>query len=126
MPAAGAGEGQSPLPRPGTTDEGRAERPAPPLAARLEELDRAVSLLWAAPPAGLEGAGGRRQAAPSASPPAGPLSPGLNGAGRGENPGPGEVTSPLTASDKALDWAEQADRVFRRDSRRYDGGFYLY
>ena len=23
-------------------------------------------------------------------------------------------------------WAEQADRVFRRDSRRYDGGFYLY
>ena len=24
------------------------------------------------------------------------------------------------------DWAEQADRVFRRDSRRYDGGFYLY
>lgn len=25
-----------------------------------------------------------------------------------------------------LQWAEQADRVFRRDSRRYDGGFYLY
>ena len=24
------------------------------------------------------------------------------------------------------DWAERADRVFRRDSRRYDGGFYLY
>ena len=24
------------------------------------------------------------------------------------------------------DWAEQADRAFRRDSRRYDGGFYLY
>lgn len=23
-------------------------------------------------------------------------------------------------------WAEWADRVFRRDSRRYDGGFYLY
>lgn len=23
-------------------------------------------------------------------------------------------------------WAERADRVFRRDSRRYDGGFYLY
>ena len=23
-------------------------------------------------------------------------------------------------------WAEQADRVFRRDSRRYDGGFCLY
>lgn len=27
---------------------------------------------------------------------------------------------------EALDWAEQADRVFRRDSRRYDGGFRLY
>lgn len=26
----------------------------------------------------------------------------------------------------ALDWTEQADRIFRRDSRRYDGGFYLY
>lgn len=25
-----------------------------------------------------------------------------------------------------LTWAEQADRAFRRDSRRYDGGFYLY
>lgn len=25
-----------------------------------------------------------------------------------------------------LAWAEQADRAFRRDSRRYDGGFYLY
>ena len=30
------------------------------------------------------------------------------------------------ASAGALSWAEQADRVFRRDSRRYDGGFYLY
>ena len=25
-----------------------------------------------------------------------------------------------------LQWAERADRAFRRDSRRYDGGFYLY
>lgn len=25
-----------------------------------------------------------------------------------------------------LGWVEEADRVFRRDSRRYDGGFYLY
>lgn len=30
------------------------------------------------------------------------------------------------ASAGALSWAEQADRAFRRDSRRYDGGFYLY
>lgn len=26
----------------------------------------------------------------------------------------------------AADWAEQVDLAFRRDSRRYDGGFYLY
>ena len=29
-------------------------------------------------------------------------------------------------SSEALDWTEQADRIFRRDSRRYDGGFSLY
>lgn len=31
----------------------------------------------------------------------------------------------VRAADE-LSWAEQADRIFRRDSRRYDGGFYLY
>lgn len=30
------------------------------------------------------------------------------------------------ASSGELTWAEQADRAFRRDSRRYDSGFYLY
>lgn len=29
-------------------------------------------------------------------------------------------------SDGAREWAERMDRVFRHDSRRYDGGFYLY
>ena len=29
-------------------------------------------------------------------------------------------------SSGGTDWVEQADRAFRRDSRRYDGGFYLY
>lgn len=29
-------------------------------------------------------------------------------------------------SNGDLTWAEQTDRAFRRDSRRYDGGFYLY
>ena len=32
---------------------------------------------------------------------------------------------PLQSSGD-LTWAEQTDRAFRRDSRRYDGGFYLY
>lgn len=31
-----------------------------------------------------------------------------------------------SAAEAAQDWTEQADRAFRRDSRRYDGGFYLY
>ena len=32
----------------------------------------------------------------------------------------------LSASGREGDWVEQADQAFRRDSRRYDGGFYLY
>ena len=38
-----------------------------------------------------------------------------------EEPRPG-----LTPASDELRWAEQADRAFRRDSRRYDVGFYLY
>ena len=30
------------------------------------------------------------------------------------------------APEEELRWAERADRAFRRDSRRYDGGFYLF
>lgn len=30
------------------------------------------------------------------------------------------------AAGGELQWAERADRLFRRDSRRYDGAFYLY
>ena len=39
------------------------------------------------------------------------------GAGR-EHPG--------ALSPGAVRWAEQADKIFSRDSRRYDGGFYLF
>lgn len=39
-----------------------------------------------------------------------------------QRPGDTEPMRPSGASN----WAEQADRAFRRDSRRYDGGFYLY
>ena len=35
-----------------------------------------------------------------------------------------ERPGPLPGDE--LRWAEQADRVFRRDSRRYDAGFHLY
>lgn len=40
---------------------------------------------------------------------------------------PAEETGPAVPSAQGeMRWAEQADRAFRRDSRRYDGGFYLY
>lgn len=40
---------------------------------------------------------------------------------------PAEETGPAVPSAQDdMRWAEQADRAFRRDSRRYDGGFYLY
>lgn len=40
---------------------------------------------------------------------------------------PAEETGTATPSAQGdMRWAEQADRAFRRDSRRYDGGFYLY
>lgn len=40
---------------------------------------------------------------------------------------PAEETGPdLPSASGEMRWAEQADRAFRRDSRRYDGGFYLY
>ncbi len=38
----------------------------------------------------------------------------------------GTAGRPLPPPGGALSWAEEADRAFRRDSRRYDGGFYLY
>ena len=37
----------------------------------------------------------------------------------------GETARP-SGGDEGSRWAEWADRAFRRDSRRYDGGFYLY
>ena len=40
---------------------------------------------------------------------------------------PAEETGPSAPSASGeMRWAERADRAFRRDSRRYDGGFYLY
>ena len=98
---------------------GTAERGLP-LAVQLERLDRAVAS--GGGPA--EGGSGGRQALV-------PLLPGRRTAGArlsgAEVPGGdwsgagGELPS-----SGGTDWVEQADRAFRRDSRRYDGGFYLY
>ena len=109
------------VPTPLEVEEGEAS----PLLAQLERLDRAVS------PAPAGAAPGRRAApvpwpgsfALSKPGTAGPDVPGgaegLPGMGRGSE------NASLQGAE-GLRWAEQADRAFRRDSRRYDGGFYLY
>ena len=69
-------------------------------------------------------AGGRDSAA---VPPPGPSAQ-VRMAGSGGTEGTAEPASAviLPAAAGEAEWAEQADRAFRRDSRRYDGGFYLY
>lgn len=108
----------------GRNNAERAENRSP-LSDQLEELDRATSALTALVP---EGQGGAQSPYPiSLSPPQAPAAdPTTAGA-------PGEVWSvPGIPSGSDLtyggtqNWAEQTDRLFRRDSRRYDGGFYLY
>ena len=101
-----------------------------PLLEELTRLERAAALT-----------GSGKRAGESA--PGGALTRGRRG---GEDLGawPRSAAAPLTALPGAeggnasslsgrqtlfsreTGWAEQADRVFRRDSRRYDGGFYLY
>ena len=117
--------------------EGDPERESLPLEVQLTRLDRAVRVADGPLRSGLSGPDeGTR---PARRRPGG-------GAGAGSAPGralPGEGWEPdwgrAAAGEGGLPygrggpgaweetrWAEQADRVFRRDSRRYDGGFYLY
>ena len=111
--------------------ERREERSA--LLEQVRQLERTVgagmgntTFTRAATKGGLNG-GGRSGSAS-----------GLAGAGHGTlypggaeptleswSPGAGFDHSGLTP-EGGLRWAEQADREFRRDSRRYDGGFYLF
>ncbi len=112
----------------GRANERRAEKNSSPLAERLEELDRAVTGLSAETSQREEnirlrpgtGRGGERRTL---------LSEGSRGTavpfdGEGRTGGGGGLDGLQNLS--MLIWAEQADRVFRRDSRRYDGSFYLY
>ena len=125
-------------PWPGRAEgEGDPERESLPLEAQLTRLNRAVRCADGPLRSGLSGPDeGTR---PARRRPGG-------GAGAGSAPGralPGEGWEPdwgrAAAGEGGLPygrggpgaweetrWAEQADRVFRRDSRRYDGGFYLY
>ncbi len=80
------------------------------------------------PPPELEGVPARRDGRRNSGsvPPRGPASGWISGGvPEVEAPGGGPVPSGSPASGEMI-WAEQADRAFRRDSRRYDGGFYLY
>lgn len=104
----------------GETETGAEQRY--PLTAQLERLDRAVS----ASAGGTLRRGKREKWGDEPRRPAGLK------AAAGFVPGPdlpGEIrlgAEGRFASGGGPDWVEQADRAFRRDSRRYDGGFYLY
>lgn len=50
----------------------------------------------------------------------------LKDLGLGGEPRPGSPRSGAAAWDGETEEARRMDRIFRRDSRRYDGGFFLY
>ena len=115
------------------TNVERAENRSP-LSAQLEELDRAVSALTTLIPEGRGTAqngwnAGRRTGSYPISLP-GPqgsaVGPTVTGVPGGVWNSPGAAARADFACGGTQSWAEQADRVFRRDSRRYDGGFFLY
>lgn len=103
------------------TNEEKAAKNSSPLAARLEELDRAVSALAAGTPERQAISPGFRSGVRISA-----GYPGITGTAGQSREGEGRSALPLSVPGEELDWAERADRVFRRDSRRYDGGFYLY
>ncbi len=106
-----------------------------PVLAELERLERAAaSALSGAALRGRSGGGAWQDGGAWETAGPGELAPSVRGRGRavsagagsgGGAPWPGRGGWPLSVLG-AQDWAEQADRAFRRDSRRYDGGFYLY
>lgn len=99
------------------------------LSRQLERLERAVRSAARQSPSGWE-----RSMEEPWDGPAGLLSVSRPGRGfsvperepaEGWTAGSG-FAGPAARSAGPLERAEETDRVFRRDSRRYDGGFYLY
>lgn len=94
-------------------------RSAAPLREQLERLDRAAAASrQAAEEPRREGEQGISLSGP-----------GRNFAGwpeGAEETRPGMTGPGYSEAGGEQDWAELTDRAFRRDSRRYDGGFYLY
>lgn len=119
-PVSGSGDDSELVRQPGeglepgeTQREGRA-----PLADQLDQMDRAVQasagetrIRRGDELAEVSAPAGRRAAHPNIQT---PDIPETDRTGIRDSYGP------------APDWVEQADRAFRRDSRRYDGSFYLY
>lgn len=109
--------------RPGAEEERFRMEGFSPLLTQLERLERAAL------PLPLGGAGAGRETSPArdmgvpsraGTALAGKAGAAEEGWGGG---GPDRYAAPV---EEELRWAERADRAFRRDSRRYDGGFYLY
>lgn len=104
-----------------STEKTGAERPA--LAVQLERADRAVSVPAEAETGPRERPGRENSFSILGRRPGGYT---LRELEASEERRPGETSEPRLAPGGEMLWAERADRVFRRDSRRYDGGFYLY
>lgn len=114
----------SSLERPGAEEEQFQPEGSFPLLEQLERLERAALPLTS----GGTGAGRKTgfdldlsaplRTGAAFSGPSGAMEAGWStGGGLEPNAAPAE---------EELRWAERADRAFQRDSRRYDGGFYLY
>lgn len=130
------GDGRGVDPRPAEPEKapvrregGRDDGPVPP--ERLEAGWLSGEPLPARPAAEWI-AGGTEQAAVEAEQTFGRAAPVITAAEwipGGETPAripAEEPRSSVPPASEEMRWAEQADRAFRRDSRRYDGGFYLY
>lgn len=100
----------------------RSERTeSPALLRQVERLERAAAV--SAGDTVFRRQTGAEAGYPVSLPGLGTSSP--PGAAAGAGPAQRAFLSGALAADETR-WAERADRVFRRDSRRYDGGFYLY
>lgn len=112
---------KSPRQLDGESEAGEERRESFPLAAQLERMERAVSALDGAASFRQGGTEGETKFLGPARRAATPVFDGTGGENvRRKTPGS------ASGSGRAPDWIEQADQAFRRDSRRYDGGFYLY
>ena len=97
------------------------------LASQLEQMDRAAAVPPGGGKSGWDGAG--RPGGGPVSPAGAPwrtVYPQAAEAPEGERAPVGVADGVRSNFGSDAGWAERTDQAFRRDSRRYDGGFYLY